>query len=78
MNLYNLKNELWPREWETFQLLAQGLSLDEVAEKMQIARSTVCTYRDHLYDLLGLKGVQAPHAKLVYKAIVELGLRPAK
>ena len=46
--------ELTPREAEVLELLAEGLSNDEIAEKLVISPHTVARHRENLMRKLGL------------------------
>ncbi len=46
---------LTPREWETLDYSMQGLSLKQIAEKMDVAIGTAGTYRGNIRDKLGLE-----------------------
>lgn len=46
---------LTPREWETLDYSMQGLSLKQIAEKMDVACGTAGTYRGNIRDKLGLE-----------------------
>jgi len=48
--------ELTPRQLEVLRCLAMGLSTDQIAERMGIARDTV---RNHVRDLLRRLGVHS-------------------
>lgn len=43
------------REYEVFQLLAQGKSNTEIGEKLYLAKTTVSTYRRRIMDKLGVE-----------------------
>ncbi len=45
---------LGPREQQVVELIAQGLSVPEIARRLQIAPSTVKTHVEHLYERLGV------------------------
>jgi len=46
---------LTPREWETLDYSMQGLSLKQIAEKMDVAIGTAGTYRGNIKDKMGLE-----------------------
>jgi two-component system response regulator NreC len=50
----NTLGELTPREAEVLELLAEGLSNDEIAEKLVISPHTVARHRENLMRKLGL------------------------
>jgi DNA-binding NarL/FixJ family response regulator len=45
---------LTPRERETLQLLARGLSKEQIAERLGLSTGTVRTHMQNLYAKLGL------------------------
>jgi DNA-binding NarL/FixJ family response regulator len=45
-----------PRELETLELIAQGLSNREIAEKLFVSENTVKTHSSRVFDKLGAKG----------------------
>jgi DNA-binding NarL/FixJ family response regulator len=51
----NPLDTLSDREIEVLDLLGQGLSTREVAERLHLAPKTVHTYREHLKEKLGLR-----------------------
>ncbi len=51
----DLASTLSPREREILQLLAEGYSSKEIAEKLVISPSTVHTHRSNLMEKLGLR-----------------------
>ena len=46
---------LTPRELEVIKLIAEGLTSEEVAERLAIARNTVDRHRDNILEKLGLR-----------------------
>lgn len=46
--------DLSDREMETFQFLGQGLTTEQIADKMRVSPKTVETYRARIKDKLGL------------------------
>jgi DNA-binding NarL/FixJ family response regulator len=46
---------LTPRELEVIKLIAEGLTSEEVAEKLAIAKNTVDRHRDNILEKLGLR-----------------------
>ncbi len=48
------ENQLTAREHEVLELLAEGLSNDEIADKLVISRHTVARHRENLMRKLGL------------------------
>lgn len=71
--VYELKSvsqadyDLTDRETEALRHFAQGLTTEEVAQRMYLSASTVLTYEDSLHKKLGTKN----RAKMVAKAIRE-------
>ncbi len=51
------EHSLTPREREVLQLIAEGLTSDEIAERLYIGRKTVQTHRQHIMNKLGLHSV---------------------
>jgi two-component system response regulator NreC len=49
-----ITESLSPREQEILQLLAEGYSSKEIAEKLVVSNSTVHTHRSNLMNKLGL------------------------
>ena len=47
--------ELSDREYEVFRLLVEGLSVSEISDYLNLAGSTVGTYRHRILEKLGLK-----------------------
>jgi DNA-binding CsgD family transcriptional regulator len=47
--------ELTPRENEVHELLAQGLTNDEIARQLYISRSTTKVHVKHIYEKLGVR-----------------------
>lgn len=45
------------RETETFELLGQGLTTEQIAERMKVAPKTVETYRTRIKEKLGLQSI---------------------
>ena len=58
-------DSLSDREWDVFCLLGKGLSVQEIAPKLHLTRSTVDTYRERLKTKLAVKTSE----DLVYRAI---------
>lgn len=48
-----VRSSLTPREWEVLDLLCSGLSVDEIAEQLVLARDTVRTHIKRLLRKLG-------------------------
>jgi DNA-binding NarL/FixJ family response regulator len=48
---------LSPKEREVLQLIAEGCSTKEIAERLNISGKTVDTHRQHVMDKLGLRGI---------------------
>ena len=44
-----------PREWEILELIANGMSNREIAEKLFVSENTVKTHSSRLFDKLGAK-----------------------
>ena len=65
------KHALTAREREVLQLIAEGLTTDDIAERLYIGRKTVQTHRQHIMDKLNLHTV----TQLTKYAILE-GLTP--
>jgi DNA-binding NarL/FixJ family response regulator len=61
----SLVDTLSDRELETFELLGQGLTTDQIAEKMHVSPKTVETYRVHIKKKLKVDSL----AELVQRAI---------
>src|SRR5262249_52176353 len=53
------------RELEVFQMIGQGLSTRQIAEKLQLSIKTVESYREHIKDKLKLRNA----IELVHEAI---------
>ncbi len=49
------KAELTPREAEVHELLAQGLTNEEIAKLLYISLSTTKVHVKHIYDKLGVR-----------------------
>jgi ATP/maltotriose-dependent transcriptional regulator MalT len=49
------KLEITPRELEILELIAQGLSNREMAEKLFVSENTVKTHCSRVFDKLGAK-----------------------
>ena len=58
-------DSLSKRELDVFRLLGQGKSVEDIAHKLQVTRSTVDTYRERLKIKLAVKTSE----ELVYRAI---------
>jgi DNA-binding NarL/FixJ family response regulator len=48
---------LSPRERQILQLLVEGLTTRDIAERMHISSKTVSTHREHIMRKLGIKGI---------------------
>jgi DNA-binding NarL/FixJ family response regulator len=46
---------LTPRELEVLQLLAEGLTADEIAKRLFISKKTVGTHTEHVFTKLGVR-----------------------
>jgi DNA-binding NarL/FixJ family response regulator len=49
------KQALTPREREVHELLAQGLTNEEIANALYISHSTTKVHVKHIYDKLGVR-----------------------
>lgn len=49
------KQDLTPREVEVHELLAQGLTNEEIARLLYISLSTTKVHVKHIYDKLGVR-----------------------
>jgi DNA-binding NarL/FixJ family response regulator len=49
------KQQLTPREAEVHELLAQGLTNEEIAKLLYISLSTTKVHVKHIYDKLGVR-----------------------
>ncbi|MCF7803526.1 MAG: response regulator transcription factor [Candidatus Marinimicrobia bacterium] len=47
--------QLSDREYEVFELIAQGISTSNIAEKLSLSQSTINTYRIRVLDKLNMK-----------------------
>jgi DNA-binding NarL/FixJ family response regulator len=45
---------LSPREWEVLRLIAQGVTLNQIAEQLHLSPKTVTTHKAHLMEKLGI------------------------
>lgn len=45
---------LSPREWQVLRLIAQGVPLAQIAEKLHLSPKTVTTHKAHLMEKLGV------------------------
>ncbi len=61
----NALNNLTPREFEVFRLLAKGLSLIEVANILNLNYKTIANHQTHLMEKMNLKS----RAELILAAI---------
>lgn len=61
----NALNSLTPREFEVFRLLAKGLSLDEVANTLNLTYKTIANHQTHLLQKLNVKN----RSKLILAAV---------
>jgi two-component system nitrate/nitrite response regulator NarL len=48
-----VRSSLTPREWEVLDLLCSGLTVDDIAEQLVLARDTVRTHVKRLLRKLG-------------------------
>ena len=58
-----MHEKLTPREQDIFDLLLEGLSLKEIAYKLNISYSTADNYRGKIYLKLGVKSIQELYIK---------------
>jgi DNA-binding NarL/FixJ family response regulator len=61
----NILNNLTPREFEVFRLLAKGLSLEEVANTLNLNYKTIANHQTHLLQKLHVEN----RSQLVLAAI---------
>ena len=61
----NPLDTLTPRQFEVFTLLAKGLSLDEVADSLNLNYKTIANHQTHLLHKLKVKN----RSKLILAAI---------
>lgn len=47
-------HSLSPREWQVLRLIAQGVSLSQIAEQLHLSPKTVTTHKAHLMEKLGI------------------------
>src|SRR3990170_6428618 len=59
---------LTPREWEVLELLRQGLSNPEIAERLGISRDGV---KFHVSEILGKLGVESRQEAAVWTAAAD-------
>lgn len=65
-----MKTLLTPRSREVLTLLAQGLTILEVGQKLGLAKSTVERHRDIGYQALGIHGIiELIHWAIQHKVI---------
>ncbi len=57
--------DLSDRELEAFQLLGQGLTTQQIAEKMHVSPKTIETYRVRIKEKLNVENI----AELIQKAV---------
>jgi len=62
---------LTPRETEVVQMIAEGLSVAEIAARLYVAPSTVKTHVQNLYDKLGVSDRGAAVAEAMRRRLVE-------
>ena len=63
----SIKAELSPREIEIIQLCANGLSAQEIADRLGLSRRTVEVHKSHIFEKLDLKNT-ADMVKYAYDA----------
>lgn len=56
-----IKQRLSKRELEVFELIAKGVSTEEIAEKLFISKRTVNSHRDHIKNKLKIQDVVKLH-----------------
>jgi DNA-binding CsgD family transcriptional regulator len=59
------------RQVEILQLAAEGLSVDEIAARLVVSRSTVKTHLEHAYERLGVSGRVAAVAEAMRRGLVQ-------
>ena len=64
------EHRLTPRELEVLELLATGISTDEIAEELFITARTASTHLTSIYRKLGVKGRAAAIRKAIETGIV--------
>ncbi len=62
---------LSPREAEVIILIADGLSVPDIAKRLQLAPTTVRTHVQHLYEKLGVSDRAAAVAEAMRRRLVE-------
>ena len=62
---------LSPREGEVIKLIAQGLSVPDIATHLHLAPTTVRTHVQHLYEKLGVSDRAAAVAEAMRRRLVE-------
>ncbi len=62
---------LSPRELETVQLIAEGLSVPRIASRLHLAPTTVRTHVQHLYEKLGVSDRGAAVAEAMRRRLLE-------
>jgi DNA-binding NarL/FixJ family response regulator len=63
-------DRLTPREREVLQVIAEGLSTKDIADKLFISIKTVESHRAHIMQKLGLRSVAALTRYAIRKGIV--------
>jgi DNA-binding NarL/FixJ family response regulator len=48
-------DHLSPREWEVLRLIVSGISLNQIAEQLDLSPKTVTTHKTHLMEKLGVE-----------------------
>lgn len=66
------QNLLSEREYEVLQLLVEGQSTKDIANKLFISVNTVATHREHIFDKLNLKNIVELTLFAVKKGIIDL------
>ena len=60
-------NALSGREYEVFELLAQGISVAEIAEELSLSQSTINTYRHRIFEKMHMSS----NAEIIRYALTE-------
>jgi two-component system nitrate/nitrite response regulator NarL len=62
---------LSPREAEIIKLIAEGLSVPDIAGRLHLAPTTVRTHVQHIYEKLGVNDRAAAVAEAMRRRLVE-------
>jgi len=68
---YKTKYKLTPKELEVLELMAQGLTYKEIAEKLIVTYSTVSTHKVNIFSKLQISGSNVG-TKAVIKYLTEI------